>query len=61
VVNTTCSRLPQAFPGAWSLVQPIGPVEWRLARDRQTFLRIAYLLLAFPLGTLYFVVIITGG
>jgi signal transduction histidine kinase len=33
---------------------------WRLARDRQTYLRIAYLLLAFPLGTLYFVVIITG-
>lgn len=33
---------------------------WRLARDRQTYLRISYLLLAFPLGTLYFVVIITG-
>ncbi len=32
----------------------------RLARDRRTYLRIAYLLLAFPLGTLYFVVIITG-
>jgi signal transduction histidine kinase len=32
----------------------------RLARDRQTYLRVAYLLLAFPLGTLYFVVIITG-
>jgi two-component system, OmpR family, phosphate regulon sensor histidine kinase PhoR len=33
---------------------------WRLALDRQTYLRISYLLLAFPLGTLYFVVIITG-
>jgi two-component system, OmpR family, phosphate regulon sensor histidine kinase PhoR len=33
---------------------------WRLARDRRTYLRISYLLLAFPLGTLYFVVIITG-
>jgi two-component system phosphate regulon sensor histidine kinase PhoR len=33
---------------------------WRLARDRRAYLRIAYLLLAFPLGTLYFVVIITG-
>jgi two-component system phosphate regulon sensor histidine kinase PhoR len=33
---------------------------WGLARDRQTYLRISYLLLAFPLGTLYFVVIITG-
>ena len=33
---------------------------WRLARDRQTYLRISYLLLAFPLGTLYFIVIITG-
>src|ERR1700681_4889907 len=31
-----------------------------LARDRQTYLRISYLLLAFPLGTLYFIVIITG-
>jgi signal transduction histidine kinase len=33
---------------------------WRLAQDRQTYLRISYLLLAFPLGTLYFVVIMTG-
>jgi two-component system phosphate regulon sensor histidine kinase PhoR len=33
---------------------------WRLAKDRRTYLRISYLLLAFPLGTLYFVVIITG-
>ncbi|HEV2028214.1 MAG TPA: sensor domain-containing protein [Candidatus Dormibacteraeota bacterium] len=33
---------------------------WRLAQDRRTYLRIVYLLLAFPLGTLYFVVIITG-
>jgi signal transduction histidine kinase len=31
-----------------------------LARDRRIYLRISYLLLAFPLGTLYFVVIITG-
>lgn len=33
---------------------------WSLATDRRTYLRISYLLLAFPLGTLYFVVIITG-
>ena len=33
---------------------------WRLARDLRTYLRIAYLLLAFPLGTLYFIVIIAG-
>jgi two-component system, OmpR family, phosphate regulon sensor histidine kinase PhoR len=33
---------------------------WRLMRDRRTYLRISYLLLAFPLGTLYFVAIITG-
>jgi len=33
---------------------------WRLANDRRTYLRISYLLLAFPLGMLYFVVIITG-
>ena len=32
----------------------------RLARDRQTYLRVSYLLLAFPLGTLYFTVIISG-
>jgi two-component system, OmpR family, phosphate regulon sensor histidine kinase PhoR len=31
-----------------------------LMRSRQTYLRMAYLLLAFPLGTLYFVVIATG-
>jgi signal transduction histidine kinase len=33
---------------------------WRLVRDRRTYLRTFYLLLAFPLGTLYFVVIVTG-
>jgi signal transduction histidine kinase len=33
---------------------------WDLARDRRIYLRVSYLLLAFPLGTLYFVVIITG-
>lgn len=31
-----------------------------LVRDRRTYLRILYLLLAFPLGILYFVVIVTG-
>src|ERR1700704_1596442 len=39
---------------------PVLDAAWRLARDRRAYLRIAYLLLAFPLGTLYFVVIITG-
>jgi two-component system, OmpR family, phosphate regulon sensor histidine kinase PhoR len=33
---------------------------WRLVQDRRTYLRILYLLLAFPLGILYFIVIITG-
>ena len=33
---------------------------WDLAQDDRTYLRIFYLLLAFPLGTLYFVVIVTG-
>ena len=33
---------------------------WRLVHDRRTYLRILYLLLAFPLGILYFTVIITG-
>jgi two-component system, OmpR family, phosphate regulon sensor histidine kinase PhoR len=31
-----------------------------LMSAKQTYLRIAYLLLAFPLGTLYFIVIVTG-
>jgi two-component system phosphate regulon sensor histidine kinase PhoR len=31
-----------------------------LMTSRQTYLRMAYLLLAFPLGTLYFIVIVTG-
>ncbi|MEA2636178.1 MAG: two-component system, OmpR family, phosphate regulon sensor histidine kinase PhoR, partial [Chloroflexota bacterium] len=31
-----------------------------LLTGKQTYLRIAYLLLAFPLGTLYFIVIVTG-
>ncbi|HEY8951649.1 MAG TPA: sensor domain-containing protein [Candidatus Dormibacteraeota bacterium] len=31
-----------------------------LLRSKQTYLRMAYLLLAFPLGTLYFVVLATG-
>ncbi|MEA2656044.1 MAG: two-component system, OmpR family, phosphate regulon sensor histidine kinase PhoR [Chloroflexota bacterium] len=31
-----------------------------LMRSRQTYLRMAYLLLAFPLGTMYFIVIVTG-
>jgi two-component system, OmpR family, phosphate regulon sensor histidine kinase PhoR len=33
---------------------------WRLVQDGRTYLRIFYLLLAFPLGILYFVVIVTG-
>ncbi len=33
---------------------------WRLTRDRQTYLRIFYLLLALPLGSLYFTVIVGG-
>ncbi|HEV2035192.1 MAG TPA: sensor domain-containing protein [Candidatus Dormibacteraeota bacterium] len=33
---------------------------WRLVQDRRTYLRISYLLLAMPLGILYFTVIITG-
>lgn len=33
---------------------------WRLVRDNRTYLRIFYLLLAFPLATLYFVLIVTG-
>ncbi len=31
-----------------------------LMRDSRTYLRVLYLLIAFPLGTLYFVVIVTG-
>src|ERR1700675_813008 len=31
-----------------------------LMTGKQTYLRIAYLMLAFPLGTLYFIVIVTG-
>ncbi|HEY8801648.1 MAG TPA: sensor domain-containing protein [Candidatus Dormibacteraeota bacterium] len=41
-------------------LRPVFDAARRLAQDRRTYLRIAYLLLAFPLGTLYFVVIITG-
>jgi len=33
---------------------------WLLARDSRAYLRLLYLLLAFPLGTLYFIVIVTG-
>jgi two-component system phosphate regulon sensor histidine kinase PhoR len=33
---------------------------WLLARDSRTYLRLLYLFLAFPLGTLYFIVISTG-
>ena len=33
---------------------------WNLMRDSRTYLRLVYLLLAFPLATLYFVVIVTG-
>ena len=33
---------------------------FKLLRSKQTYLRMAYLLLAFPLGTLYFVVLATG-
>ena len=32
----------------------------RLIRDPRTYYRVSYLLLAFPLGTLYFIVIVTG-
>ena len=37
-------------------------IEWaqQLMRDGRTYLRILYLLLAFPLGILYFTVIVTG-
>ena len=41
-------------------LRPVFDAAWRLVRDRRTYLRIFYLLLAFPLGTLYFVVIVTG-
>jgi two-component system, OmpR family, phosphate regulon sensor histidine kinase PhoR len=33
---------------------------WLMVKDNRTYLRILYLFLAFPLGTLYFTVIITG-
>jgi len=33
---------------------------WAILRDHRTYLRIAYLLLAFPLGTAYFILILTG-
>lgn len=33
---------------------------WNTLRDGRTYLRLAYLLLAFPLATVYFVVIVTG-
>lgn len=42
-------KLPSVINAAGSLV-----------RDGRTYLRILYLFLAFPLGTLYFVVIVTG-
>jgi len=33
---------------------------WAILRDHRTYLRIVYLLLAFPLGTAYFILILTG-
>ena len=33
---------------------------WAILRDHRTYLRIVYLLLAFPLGTAYFILIVTG-
>jgi two-component system phosphate regulon sensor histidine kinase PhoR len=41
-------------------LRPMLDAAWSLVRDRRTYLRIFYLLMAFPLGTLYFVVIVTG-
>jgi signal transduction histidine kinase len=41
-------------------LRPVFDAAWRLVRDGRTYLRIFYLVLAFPLGTLYFVVIVTG-
>lgn len=41
-------------------LRPVFSAAWRLVGDSRTYLRISYLLLALPLGTLYFVVIVTG-
>lgn len=41
-------------------LRPVFDATRSMVQDRRTYLRISYLLLAFPLGTLYFVVIAVG-
>jgi len=43
-----------------SKLQPLMNATTALLRDPRTYLRILYLLIAFPLGTAYFVIIVTG-
>src|ERR1700681_1799611 len=41
-------------------LRPVFNATRQMVQDRRTYLRISYLLLAFPLGTLYFVVLAVG-
>jgi two-component system, OmpR family, phosphate regulon sensor histidine kinase PhoR len=57
-VRATWNRHKVAMVGSYasSMVEQ----AWAVLRNRRTYLRIVYLLLAFPLGSAYFVLIVTG-